>query len=495
MRRQLLRVVAATSLAGPTALAFFTGGYFQGPRVWAGAVAWACVLVLLMLGARLPGGRWVWLALGGLAALAAWSLASIAWAKVAGDAYASAQIVILYTGALAAAALALREASIRRIVEPVLGLGATVVIGYGLAGRLLPGILHYARSLSAQGRLEQPLTYWNAMGELAALGFVLCARLAGDDSRPRPVRAVAAAAAAPLGLGLYTSFSRGALFAVVAGLVALVALVPRREQLAGLAVSVVAGVVAAGAISPLHGVTSLSGGLGHREHQGVLALVVLVVVMAVAAACQLAVIGRARSGPLPGSALVDHRGAIATILICAGLAVAIVVGAHESSGASQNLASGANRLVTFRSNRFDYWHVALRAFSQEPLHGVGAGNWQLYWLRWRTITEFATDAHSLPLQTLAELGIVGVLALAAFLIGLAGSAWRALRQGPACAGAVAALVTYFAHAPLDWDWQMPAVTLVAIVLGGLVMAAAGDDRGATDGLVATAPRQFAAPRD
>ena len=493
MRRPLLSAVAAAILAGPTALAFFTGGYFEGPRVWAGAAAWACVVVLVMLGTPLPGGRWARLALGGLATLAAWSLASMAWARVAGDAYQSAQIVILYVGALLAAALVLHDARIRRTVEPVLALGATVVIGYGLAGRLLPGILHFARSVSAEGRLEQPLTYWNAMGELAALGVVLCARLAGDDTRPRAVRALAASAAAPLGLAVYTSFSRGALFAVVAGLIALLALVPRREQLAGIATSVVAGVVCAAAISPLHGVTNLSGGLGHREHQGVLALAALMVVMLAAAGIQLALIDRLRPAPLPESAIVAHRGVIGTVLVCAGLALAIVVGAHESSGASQHLASGANRLTTLRSNRYDYWRVALRAFAQEPLHGVGAGNWQLYWLRWRTITEFATDAHSLPLQTLAELGIVGVLALAAFVIGIVGSAWRSLRRGPACAGAAAGLVTYFAHAPLDWDWQMPALTLFAIVLAGLVIAAEEDE----DPLGAdrvTALRRSVAPR-
>jgi hypothetical protein len=31
-------------------------------------------------------------------------------------------------------------------------------------------------------------------------------------------------------------------------------------------------------------------------------------------------------------------------------------------------------------------------------------------------------------------------------------------------------VAYAAHAPLDWDWQMPAVTLVALVLAGLIVS-------------------------
>ena len=60
----------------------------------------------------------------------------------------------------------------------------------------------------------------------------------------------------------------------------------------------------------------------------------------------------------------------------------------------------------------------MRAFGDEPIRGVGAGGWAVYWLRYRPIGEFANDAHSLPVQTLAELGLVGLALLAMFLAGL-----------------------------------------------------------------------------
>ena len=94
-----------------------------------------------------------------------------------------------------------------------------LVIGYGLAGRLLPGIVHLDRSRSAGGRLEQPITYWNAEGTLAAIGLVLCARLAADRTRPVAMRIAAAAATAPLGAGVYLTYSRGAIAGAVLGLV------------------------------------------------------------------------------------------------------------------------------------------------------------------------------------------------------------------------------------------------------------------------------------
>jgi hypothetical protein len=466
VRAGVLTAARALALAGPTALAFFAGGYFPEAHSWAGAGAWVAVALAAAAGARLARSRPAVLALSGLALFAAWTLLSMLWAPIAGNAYHAGQIAVLYLGAFLGSALLFRVAA-ARWVEPVLASGALVVIGYGLSERLLPGLLHFSASLSAQGRLEQPLTYWNAMGELAALGLVLCVRLTGDATRSRPLRSAAAAGVAPLGLALYISFSRGALFAALAGLVALVIAAPRREQLRGLGICVVVAALAAAAGAPFAGVTSLKGSLGTRESEGAITLALLLILMAVAAVTQWQMTGRERPATLR---LPRHAPAAATVLICLGLAVAIAVGAKESSTASQPLSGGATRLVTLQSNRYAYWDVALRAFAQQPLHGVGAGGWSVYWLRWRKVSEFAQDAHSLPIQVLAELGLVGLALLAVFLGGLAWAGVRALRVSPLAAGPLAALVTYFAHAPLDWDWQMPAVTLVAMVLGGTVLA-------------------------
>jgi O-antigen ligase len=277
--------------------------------------------------------------------------------------------------------------------------------------------------------------------------------------------AAAAAAAAPLGMGLYISFSRGALFACAAGLVALLVAAPRREQLEGVALTVAAGALAAGAAAPFKGVTSLAGSLGTREHEGTL-VVVLVALVAVAAA---GVRWRLRAR---GTLRLPRRAPwIATAAICAGLALAIVLGAKE--GRTQVLSGGASRLTTLQSNRYDYWDVALRAFSSEPVHGVGAGGWSVWWLRYRTINDFAQDAHSLPLQTLAELGVVGIVLLAAFFAGIGVAAAEAHGVAPAAAaGPIAGFIAYAAHVPLDWDWQMPAVTIVALILAGELIALA-----------------------
>jgi hypothetical protein len=457
----------AVLLAGATVLAFYTGGYFDGPRITAAIVAWVLVAIAALLyRSPLPCGPGARLALIGLALLAGWTLASIGWTPIAGTAYHDGQRLVLYLGILIAAAALLRDRRALRCVEPALAGGVLIVIGYGISGRLVPGILHFSASTSAQGRLEQPLTYWNAMGELAALGFVLAVRLAGDATRRRALRTAAAAGAPALMLGLYLSFSRGALFASAAGLVTIVIVAPQRAQAYALARVLAAGVLLAVISAPFKGVTSLGGSLSSREAGGAVVLVALLVISAASAYAQWRLGERDPAGDLR---LPRRAPLIAVGLICVGLALAIVVG--DKQGTAEPLAQGSSRLVSLQSNRYDYWKVALRAFAHEPLYGVGAGGWAVWWLRYRPLNEGAQDAHSLELQTLAELGIVGLAMLAAFLAGIGLAARAAHRLAPSLsAGAIAALVVYLAHSPLDWDWEMPAVTLVAIVLGGAILA-------------------------
>jgi O-antigen ligase len=96
------------------------------------------------------------------------------------------------------------------------------------------------------------------------------------------------------------------------------------------------------------------------------------------------------------------------------------------------------------------------------------------WLRERTVPEVVRDAHSIWLETAAELGLVGLLLLGAFAGGIAWSAVIAHRRDPArLAGPAAALAVWAAHSAIDWDWELPGgPTLTAIVLAGLVIALA-----------------------
>jgi hypothetical protein len=474
MRRAVSVAAAGCVLAGPTVLAFFSGGFQTEPRLVAAIVVWSLVLALALTGpAPVPHGRAGALAIAGLAALTVWSAASLAWAPLGGPAIQAVQRLVLYTGALLLAVGVLRTPATLRAMEPSLAAGAFIVIGYGLAGRLLPGVLELARSRSAGGRLEQPITYWNGEGALAAIGLLLCARLAGDHTRHMAVRAAAAGAAVPLAAGVYLTYSRGALAVAVVGLVVLVALAPTRGQLRASALVLGAGGLAAAAMSALPGVASLEGSLGDRIADGALGLAVLAVLAGAAALITVRLRSREDS-PLGWA----RRLAPATAAIVVAATVGLVAGGLADRASEAELAAGASagRLTTVSSNRYEYWRVAVAAFRDAPIAGLGAGGFRVEWLRQRPIPEAVKDTHSLVLEVAAELGLVGLIAFTLAIGGVAAAAHQGVRRRRLeAAGAVAATLAWFLHASIDWDWQLPAVTLPAIVLaGGLIALAEGE---------------------
>jgi hypothetical protein len=449
------RVAAVLALMAPTALAFFSGGYFDEARLWAGLAACGLLAVAALV-SPLPRSPWAWAAPAALALLAGWVWLSAGWAPLQGAAIADAQRVALYAVALLAATLLL--GALPRAVEPMLGLGAFVVVGYGIAGRLLPGIVDQDVSRTALGRLEQPLTYWNAVGALAAIGFTLGTRVMGDPERPPWLRALLGATTVPLGLGVVLTFSRGTLIALAVGLAVLCLLAPTRAQLRAASVALAAMVVASAVGIAFEGVRTLGGSAGARETQGAAMLVVLLVLMAAVAWLALR---DPPSGLVRRPWLTALAGAGAVVLVAVALAVA---GAGPSTGTP---AAGADpvRLASAQSNRYAYWRVALDAFAAHPLKGVGSGGVRVEWRREREVVDPARDAHSLYLETAAELGLVGLLLLGVAIAAVVVSAVQARRRdADASAGLIAALALYAVHAGIDWDWEMPALTLVALAL-------------------------------
>jgi len=481
MPHRVLAPAGAVALAGPTALAFFAGGYFDEPRLFAGLVA--CVLAVavgIAAPAPLPRQRAGRVAIAGLVGLAAWVALSITWAPLRGPALDDAQRVALYALALVVAAALLRGPLLRR-VEPALVAGSFVVVAYGLIGRLLPGIVEQTNSRSAGGRLEQPLTYWNAMGALAAIGLLLAARMAGDTERSDRERGLAAASVPVLGLGVYLSFSRGALAAAAAGVLVLVALAPAWPQFRALILAAEGSAAAALLASRFDGVQKLTGSLGTREGEGVVVLLGLVAISLGIAAlaaheCRAERAGRHDTGLLP----IPRR--LAPAIAAGGFAVIAIgtfalAGGRDQGGRERPAGFGArsDRLVSLQSNRYDYWRVARREFARHPLRGGGSGSFQVDWIQERRYRDPARDAHSLELETAAELGIVGLALLAALIGGIGLSLRRAGARDPGLvAGWAAALTAFGLHSAIDWDWELPALTLVAVLLAGAAIAAADE---------------------
>jgi hypothetical protein len=116
-------------------------------------------------------------------------------------------------------------------------------------------------------------------------------------------------------------------------------------------------------------------------------------------------------------------------------------------------------------NRADYWSVAWHSYEDDPLLGAGAGTYARTWLRERPVPQPVTDAHSLYLETLAELGPIGLaLLLTALAAPFAGyrSPWAPATLGPYAA--------FLAHAAQDWDWELAAVTVAGLLCGTAAIA-------------------------
>jgi O-antigen ligase len=399
-------VVGVALVCAAGVLCFRAGGYFHEPRATIAIGAWlavALVAAALGPGAMWPSSRAGRLALGGLLGLATWTALSVAWAPFEEAARADAERVALYAAALPLAIAAFRARPVARAVEPALALLALVVICYGLLGEL--GLFEVTRSAGADGRLEQPLTYWNAMGAMAALGLVLCARLATDLSRAARLRWAAVAALAVLATGLVLTFSRGAVVAALVGLVVLALAVPEAA----------------------------------RWRRSV-----------------------------PGVARV-LAGAVAV-----ALAFATVLHAASDRVGEPTRGATVERFAELGSDRLDYWEAAVAGFADAPVVGAGTASFPVVWLREREIPGAASDAHSLYLETAAELGLVGIALLGSFVGGTA-FCLRRLVAGDAvlAVGPCAALAALAAHAGLDWDWELPALTLPALMLAGVALARSG----------------------
>jgi hypothetical protein len=460
------------------------GGYFSSSWGWAtvvlvGVFVWALTIRVV---ARPTAAEAAFLA--GLAGLACWYALSTTWGTASASLDQMFRVILYVVGAAAAWAL-VRRGSAPALLAGALT-GSTGIAGYALATRLFPYRLGTFDSIAGY-RLATPIGYWNALGLLCAVAFLLSLALAASTASPR--RGALAAAPAPLLLvALYFTFGRGSWISLGIGLVVALALDPRRLRLtaAAAAVGLPAGIgvfVASRAPALTH-LNSTVARAAHDGHRLALGLLVLVLVAAGLGA-ELAILRRRVS--LPANAPRIFAIALAALAAAAVTAGFVQLGGpsaaarrawHSFATPAPTLKTQANlqsRLFSFSgSGRAALWTAAWHDAQAHPLLGSGAGSYQAYWLQHRTTPLQVKNAHSLYLETLAELGVVGlgllVLALGAPLV----AAVRARRR-PGVAIAAGAYVAYLAGAAVDWDWQITSVTLAALLVGVAILAAARPD--------------------
>jgi O-antigen ligase/Flp pilus assembly protein TadD len=373
------------------------------------------VLVASLVADAVPRDRLSLLFVGGLVGLALWELASVMWAAAAAWPVLEAERGLIYAAAAAALVLVVRRDRVASLVMGIVA-GTTLVALYALATRLFPEHVGGAHDPIGGNQLAAPIGYWNALGQLLVFGLLLGAGLLFHGGAK--VRVLAGAALLPLGVALYLTFSRGAILALLVGILVLAftepaivgrlaALLPRSRLVAGAALVAVAAV----------------------------ALVALAREGGPSAAADRALEGFRQEAP-PASGDLNRR--------------LLSVSGH---------------------GRADYWRVAARMVEREPMLGEGAGGFERRWIQERGAPNNARDAHNLYLETLAELGPIGLALLLVALITPLAALRRARHQAlvPAAAAAYAA---FLVHAAVDWDWELPVLVLPALACGAVLLAEA-----------------------
>ncbi len=433
-------------------LGFDQGGYAPPTWVWSAALL-VVTAVALLVGRPAQPSRPELVFLAALGGLLVWTLLSSAWSLDGTASVLEAERALLYLAA-ATALLSLSGAATRGPLLAGVLAAATLLCLAGLADVLVgnDSIGPLSSDPNSPLRLAEPLGYANAVAILAAIGVLLAVGL-GASSDVAAARAVCLALPPPLLATLYFTYGRGAWLALGIGLVAAIAVGPNRRQVG----------VAALAAAPAALVAVLAAATvdGHA-----LLAAALVLCAAAGAAAGVAIPKLERRLDLRFAAALGAAGAVAAavVVIATGGPVELVRDAKRSFTTPTYSGGGPSRLLTLSgSSRVDYWRVAAHDAADHPLLGSGAGSYHRYWYRHRSVQQPARDAHSLYLETLAELGPVG---LALLLTALGAPLLAGLRaRDPLTPAALGAFAAYLAHAGQDWDWEIPAVTIAAIVCG------------------------------
>ena len=484
-------IVALLTAAVTFWLSYDDGAYSLTSRTtFAIGVCW--VTIVGVLAGILPAGRTSRLALVPgtlLAALAVFTAASSGWAADAEGVFVEFDRVALYLAVFALAALAAKAATAARVADG-LALGISAVCFLALAARLFPSLVSQA-SVQALlptefSRLSYPINYWNALGVMLALAYPLLLRSA--VAAAGPLRRGASLAPLPaLSAAVYLTSSRGAIAALAAGVIAFLALT--RERWAAVEATLVAGVGSLVAFLVLHARSAVVnppvGGTvpAGQAHTAALLIALICLACGVLYALRVRLLAPLRLPVLAGR--------LGVVLVVAGAAVAIAASHpvrhfdsfkayHRTAPSHESVQS--HLLSLNGSGRWQFWRAAMDEFRDQPLRGEGAGSFEAWWARHGALDFFIRDAHSLYLEQLGELGIVGFLFLAgAFLsglgIGVVGVARAPAEQRPLRAALCGSFIAYAVAAGIDWMWEVAAVTAVGIAcLGLLAGLGAGRER-------------------
>lgn len=407
-----------------------------------------------------------------LVALGVWTGISAYWSPAPALARDEFLLISLYALSLVLPALTLQTERSREIALTgvAFALGASAV-AIALVARFgaNPG------SLYADGRLTAPVSYVNGQAAFFLVGCWPALAVAARRGVPAIVRALAMGFAVAMLAGWLSTQSKGGAVAIVVSAIVVFAAAPSRLRLLFPALTAVA--LVAPQYDGLTGSFGANGAAAPARHAGEVALVLFLVGLAVGGAYAL-VDNRVTVPPRARRTAAIAVASMLTLAVGTGTVLVAARVDDPRASLSEKWASfkqlpteetGSSHLLSLGSNRFDFWRVSLRGFADHPVAGIGGRGFGTHYLQRARSNETPVRAHSLPLDTLLETGMVGlVLLLGALVVAAAGIVRRL--ETLAGTAALGTLTYFIVHASGDWVWTFPALGIPVFLVLGIALA-------------------------
>ena len=466
-------LVTAIAAASPVA-----SGYFSF-SVWGPMALGAFVLLIVVAWTTdQTVTRRAMYAGGGLLALLALSAASILWAQSKEAAWTDTNRLALYAAVFLIGLLAIRDRRTARGIVMLLGAAALVTSIWFPISFLFGG---NAGAFFTR-RLNSPIGYINGTAGLLVMGIWPWLAYA-DTAQRREIRALALGAVALIAGTFVLTQSRAVIPATVLSSVLVLACAPGRTR-RGLKLLVVAGTIAA----ELHWTLAVysTGGASERleapAHDLLRKAAIAIILGGVIATLASLALSRFSERIEAGrrARLLRRIGLSAVAAVAIALCGGAIAGhswisrQYHTFTALKVNESASTRFTDASGFRYDLWRIAWKEFTQNPIGGLGAGNYDADYYKWRRSTQYVLQPHSLELQMLAELGIGGLIALLVMVGAVFAGAFA--RAGTLASddlliriGALGVFAAWLIDTSVDWLYDIPGLTVMALIAAALLV--------------------------
>jgi O-Antigen ligase len=483
--------VGALVVAALVGAALF-GAMFAGDGSSVGGTLPVGGAAVVLLGLALVAGAFGWLPvprigrsgavlLWALLLLVVWTGVTIWWSIVGDrswDAFNKSVAYAAFLGLGFVLASTGRELA-ARLAASMLSLVLGVTLTWALVAKAIPDLDPDGDRVA---RIREPIGYWNALALLADVALALGLWLGTAPTHRRTMRVAGGLLLYVSTLALLLTLSRAGVVVGVGVLALWLVLSSERVEGGFLLVAASGPAVVVGAWAFTR--PALTEDVATRSDRAADGTVFGILALVGAGVVAVLVAWAAGRSPAPATRRRTGRSLIVVAVLCviaASAAVSVAAADAVTSGRDcSEVVNDPSRLGSLDpNNRLCWWEEAWDVFVEHAPEGAGAGTFEVARKRFRPDERSVAQPHSVPLQQLADGGVVALgLFVLVILAGVAVCVCALRRLSEAERAAAVALVAapaaYLVYALVDFNWDFIAVTAPTMVALG-VLAGAGRD--------------------